>query len=77
MFKPKESSQNEYEFVSIDVLVPDDHLLRLIDEYIDFFVSSWKGHPYYSDDNGRPTDPLFYLKWCLLVIFTAFVLNIN
>ncbi|MDQ0201034.1 hypothetical protein [Neobacillus ginsengisoli] len=36
MFKPKESSQNEYEFVSIDELVPDDHLLRLIDKYIDF-----------------------------------------
>ncbi|MEH7352744.1 hypothetical protein V7150_04105 [Neobacillus drentensis] len=29
MFKPKESSQSEYEFVSIDELVPDDHLLRL------------------------------------------------
>jgi len=32
MFKPKESSQSEYEFVSIDELVPDDHLLRLIDK---------------------------------------------
>ncbi|MEH7503497.1 hypothetical protein V7152_16045 [Neobacillus drentensis] len=31
MFKPKESSQSEYEFVSIDELVPDNHLLRLID----------------------------------------------
>jgi hypothetical protein len=31
MFKPKESSQNEYEFLSIDELVPDVHLLRLID----------------------------------------------
>jgi hypothetical protein len=30
MFKPKDYSQNEYE------LVPDDHLLRLIDKYIDF-----------------------------------------
>ena len=36
MFKPKESSQSEYEFVSINELVPDDHLLRLIDKYIDF-----------------------------------------
>ncbi len=36
MFKPKESSQSEYEFVSIDELVPDDHLLRLIDKYINF-----------------------------------------
>jgi hypothetical protein len=37
MFKPKDNSQNEYEFVSIDELVPDAHLLRLIDKYmIDF-----------------------------------------
>ncbi|CAH2713539.1 hypothetical protein BACCIP111895_00675 [Neobacillus rhizosphaerae] len=36
MFKPRESFQSEYEFVSIDEFVPDDHLLRLIDKYIDF-----------------------------------------
>jgi hypothetical protein len=36
MFKPRESSQSEYEFLSFDELVPDDHLLRLIDKYIDF-----------------------------------------
>ncbi|WP_249366982.1 MULTISPECIES: hypothetical protein [Neobacillus] len=28
MFKPKEYSQSEYEFVSIKKLVPDDHGLR-------------------------------------------------
>jgi hypothetical protein len=37
LFKPKDYCQIEYEFVSIDELVPvDDHLLRLIDKYIDF-----------------------------------------
>ncbi|MDP4170262.1 MAG: hypothetical protein Q8906_06595 [Bacillota bacterium] len=36
MFKSKESDQIEYEFVSIDELVPADHLLRLIDKFIDF-----------------------------------------
>jgi hypothetical protein len=49
MFKPKESSQSEYEFVSIDELVPDDHLLRLIDKYIDFSFLPEKVRPYYSD----------------------------
>jgi hypothetical protein len=49
MFKPKESSQSEYEFVSIDELAPDDHLLRLIDKYIDFSVLLEKVRPYYSD----------------------------
>jgi len=36
MFMQKESSQSEYEFVSIDEWVLDNHLLRLIDKYIDF-----------------------------------------
>lgn len=36
MLKTKESSQNEYEFISLDELVPEDHLLRLIDKYIHF-----------------------------------------
>jgi hypothetical protein len=62
MFKPKDYSQNEYELVSIDELVPDDHLLRLIDKYIDFSFLLEKLRPYYSDDNGRPTDLLILFK---------------
>ncbi len=46
MFKPKEFSQSEYEFVSIDELVPDDHLLRLIDKYIDFSFLLEKVRPF-------------------------------
>lgn len=33
MFKTRESSQSEYEFVSTDELVNDDHFLRLIEGY--------------------------------------------
>ncbi len=62
MFKPKESSQSEYEFVSIDELVPDDRLLRLIDKYIDFSFLLEKVRPFYSNDNGRPSDPLILFK---------------
>ena len=62
MFNPKESSQSEYEFVSIDELVPDDHLLRKIHKYIDFSFLLEKVRPYYSDDNGRPNDPLVLFK---------------
>jgi hypothetical protein len=47
MFKPKESSQSEYEFVSMVELVPDDHLLRLIDKYINFSFLLEKIRPYY------------------------------
>lgn len=31
MFKPKKEAQNEMEFVIIDDLVPQDHLLRKVD----------------------------------------------
>ena len=73
MFKPKESSQSEFEFVSIDELVPDDHLLRLIDKYIDFSFLLEKVRPYYSDDNGRPTDPLILFK----MMFIGYIFGIR
>jgi hypothetical protein len=46
VFKPKEASQNEYEFVSIDEFVPDHHLLRLIDKFIDISFLLEKVRPY-------------------------------
>ncbi|MEH6954492.1 IS1182 family transposase [Neobacillus drentensis] len=73
MFKPKESSQNEYEFVSIDELVPDNHLLRLIDKYIDFSFLLEKVRPYYSDDNGRPSGPLILFK----MMFIGYIYGIR
>ncbi|AGK52327.1 ISBma2-like transposase [Bacillus sp. 1NLA3E] len=62
MFKPKESIQCEYGLVFIDELVPNDHLLRLIEKYIGFSFLLEKVLPYYSDDNGLPTDPLILFK---------------
>ena len=73
MFKPKESSQSEYEFVSIDELAPDDHLLRLIDKYINFSFLLEKVRPYYSDDNGRPTNPLILFK----MMFIGYIYGIR
>ncbi len=73
MFKPKESSQNEYEFVSIDEMVPDNHLLRLIDKYINFSFLLEKVRPYYSDDNGRPSDPLILFK----MMFIGYIYGIR
>jgi transposase len=69
MFKPRVSSQNEFEFVSIDELVPDNHLLRLIDKHIDFSFLLTKVRPYYSDDNGRPSDPLILFKMMFIGYF--------
>jgi hypothetical protein len=38
MFKPGETTQTEFEIVSINELVPDDHLLGLDVTYIDFHL---------------------------------------
>ena len=63
MFKPKESSQNEYKFVSIDELVPDHHLLCLIEKiYIDFsFLLKKFVRIIVMTTDALPTH-LFYLK---------------
>jgi hypothetical protein len=48
--------------VSINEFVPVDHLLRLNDKYIDFSFLLKKLLPFYSEDNGRPSDPLIQLS---------------
>ena len=72
-FKPRVSTQSEYEFVSIDELVPDNHLLRLIDKYIDLSFLLEKVRPYYSDDNGRPSDPTILFK----MMFIGYIYGIR
>jgi len=73
MFKPRVSTQSEYEFVSIDELVPDNHLLRLIDKYIDLSFLLEKVRPYYSDDYGRPSDPTILFK----MMFIGYIYGIR
>ncbi len=47
------------ELVSIESLVPVDHLLRKIDEFIDFDFIYDKVEHLYCKDNGRPPlDPV-------------------
>jgi transposase len=73
MLKSKEMSQNEYEFISIDELVPENHLLRLIEKYIDLSFILEKTQSYYSEDNGRPTDPLILFK----MMFIGYIYGIR
>jgi hypothetical protein len=54
MYKPKREIQNEAEFVFIDDLVPQDHLLRKVDKYIVFSFIGERVRPFYSENNGRP-----------------------
>jgi transposase len=69
MFKPKTNTQNEAEFVFIEDLVPQDHLLRKIDRYIDFSFIGEKVRPYYSENTGRPSDPIMLFKMMFIGYF--------
>ena len=46
--------QTKMELVMLENIVPQNHLLRLIDEYIDFSFINELCEPYYCKDNGRP-----------------------
>lgn len=70
MFKSDKQRQMEIEMVTIDELVPENHLLRKIDQYIDFSFIPEKVRPYYSEDNGRPSlDPLVLFKMMFIGYF--------
>jgi transposase len=53
----------QIEMVSLDQLVPEDHLLRKIDEHIDFSFIYDLVEEKYSPDTGRPSiDPVILIK---------------
>jgi transposase len=63
MLKERHAQQQEWELVCIDQLVPEDHLLRKINQYIDFSFIYEKTKSYYCDNNGRPpVDPVVLFK---------------
>ena len=63
MLKREEPQQAAWEWISIESLVPGDHLLRKIDLCIDFsFIHKRVAH-LYCEDNGRPAlDPKLLFK---------------
>ncbi len=69
MFRPRRDSQNEAEFVFIEDLVPEDHFLRKVDKYIDFSFIEKKVRPFYSENNGRPSDPIMLFKMMFIGYF--------
>lgn len=68
MLKKKNSHiTGQVEFISIDQLVPEDHLLRAVDVsiYFDFIYDEVK--EMYSEDTGRPSiDPVVLIKLIML-----------
>ncbi len=67
--KEKDMNRNQMQFICLEDLVPEDHLLRKIDEAIDFSFIYNLTKEYYSEDKGRP---------CLdtVVLFKILLLNI-
>jgi len=67
MLRQQGGKPTELEFVSIDGLVPKDHLLRKIERAVDFSFIREKVACLYCADNGRPAiDPVVLFKMLLL-----------
>jgi transposase len=67
MLKKPEVQQHELEMVSVESLVPSEHLLRKIDGVVDFgFIRDRVKH-LYAENNGRPAlEPVVLFKLLLL-----------
>lgn len=61
--KRTENGRNQMEVIALDDLVPEDHLVRKIDQVIDFDFIYDVVKDTYSLDNGRPSiDPVVLIK---------------
>jgi len=67
MLKPKSPQESFYGSYLYDRIVPIDHLLRKINQVVDFSFSRQLFEDRYHPDIGRPAeDPEFMLRLCLL-----------
>lgn len=67
MLKRAEAQQQELELVSIEGLMPEEHLLRKVDGVVDFSFIRERVRHLYCEDNGRPAlDPVVLFKLLLL-----------
>lgn len=71
----KKTNRNQtYEFVLLDDLVPDNHLVRKLDKHIDFTFIYDLVEPLYCKDNGRPSiDPVMLFK----MVFISYIFGIR
>lgn len=74
MLKKRNETQTQMEFVSIDELVPKDHLLRKIHKAVPFEFIREKVQDLYCADNGRPAiDPVVLFK----MLFIGYLFGIR
>ena len=69
MLQKERKERDQLEFVSIEALVPKDHLLRKIDSAVDFNKIYDFVEDLYCPDNGRPSiDPVFLHNGCIYTV---------
>jgi transposase len=74
MLKKPEVPQQEMELVTIESLVPQDHLLRKIDGAVDLEFVRERVRHLYCEDNGRPAlDPVVLFK----LLFIGYLFGIR
>lgn len=74
MLKSPSAEQTALEIVTVEELVPNDHLLRRIDAVVDFSFIHELAAPYYCSDNGRPAlDPTLMFK----ALFVGYLFGIR
>lgn len=67
MLRKDRSKQDAVELVTYEMLVPKDHLLRKVDEIVDFSFIYELCAPLYCEDNGRPAiDPEILFRMLLV-----------
>ncbi|WP_436627915.1 transposase [Bacillus altitudinis] len=67
LWKHEEERRNQLEVVALDELVPKDHLVRKIDQAIDYDLIYDLVKDHYSSVNGKPSvDPFVLIKMVLI-----------
>ena len=70
----KHNTQFKFQMLNLEDLVPQDHLLRLVDRYIDFSFIEQLTYDLYCHDNGRPAiDPVVLFK----MLFVGYIYGIR
>ncbi len=70
----KHSNQYKFQMINLEDLVPQDHLLRKIDQYIDFSFIEGLTYDLYSHETGRPAlDPVVLFK----MLFIGYLFGIR
>jgi len=68
----KQSKQSDFIMMTLDDIVPDDHLLRIIDKHMDFDFIYETTAPLYSDIGRQSVDPVNIFKIELINILYGF-----